>query len=331
MNASADITVEISGRTFSVLGLSSGGLIVPLAQELLGYSGTARVATAKGEMAWKGDVLVRAEQHGDKINLLLTGEREQYRRLVSVLGWYAGRNFSYADQFADRVPPDARSATTGLAGYARLAGFGIVSLVLIGLIFQLTSQRSMGAVSQVAYVAVPGKELGSHTAGQVVYVRDGGKVAKGEFFAALKTSRDFTKFLEASSVGEISAQAVSPQDYVRKGTPVVRLSDKDARPYVAAFVKLSDAVTALNAAEARIEFPQSGRVVSVPIDARDYVNSTRVLTDEDGKPLAEINLGIPDGLSVPVDEPVIVKFRRAVWTSPVISPRWLKSVSSLLS
>ncbi|MBB3395001.1 MULTISPECIES: hypothetical protein [unclassified Rhizobium] len=331
MNASADITVEISGRTFLVLGPSSSGLIVPLAQELLGYSGIARVAMVKGEMAWKGDVLVRAEQSGDETNLVVTGGREQYSRLVNVLGWYKGRNPSFADQFADRVPPEVRPASRGFSGFAELAGLGVVALVLIGLIFQLMSQRSMSAVSQVAYVAVPGTELDSHTAGQVVYVKDAGQVAKGEFFAALKTSRDYTKFLEASNGGEISAQAAAPQDYVRKGTPVVRLSDRGARPYVAAYVKLTDAVTALNAAEARIEFPKSGRIVSVPIDARNYVNSTKVFTDEDGKALAEINLGIPDGFDVPVDEPVIVKFQRPVWRPPVISLRWLTTVSSLLS
>ncbi|EUB99779.1 hypothetical protein PMI07_006060 [Rhizobium sp. CF080] len=331
MNASADITVEISGRMFLVLGLSTSGLIVPLAQELLGYGGIARVAIVKGGMAWKGDVLVRAEQSGDEINLVLTGGREQYSRLVSVLGWYKGRNPSFAHQFADSVPPDVRRAFTGLGGSAKLAGLGVVALVLIGLIFQLMSQRSMSAVSQMAYVAVPGAELDSHTAGQVVYVKDAGKVAKGEFFAALKTSQEYTKFLEASNGGEISAHAVASQDYVRKGTPIVRLSDKGARPYVAAYVKLSDVVTALNAAEARIEFPQSGRIVLVPIDARNYVNSTKVFTDEDGKALAEIKLRISDGVDVPVDEPVIVKFQRPVWSPSVMSPQWLKTVSSLLS
>ncbi len=331
MNAPADITVEISDRTFLVLGLSSSGLIVPLAQELLGFGGIARVAMIKGGMAWKGDVLVRAEQSGDEINLVLTGGREQYLRLVSALNWHRGRNPSFADRFADRIPPNVRSASAGLGRFTKLAGLGVVALVLIGLIFQLASQRSMSAASQMAYVAVPGAELDSHTAGQVVYVKDAGKVAKGEFFAALKTSQDYTKFLEASNGGEISAQAVAPQDYVRKGTPVVRLSDEGARPYVAAYVKLTDAVIALNAAEARIEFPKSGRTVSVPMDARNYVNSTKVLTDEDGKALAEIILRIPDGVDIPVDEPVVVKFQRSVWSPSVMSPQWLKTVSSLLS
>ncbi|APO79613.1 hypothetical protein AM571_PC01883 (plasmid) [Rhizobium etli 8C-3] len=331
MNAPADITVEIFDRTFLVLGLSPGGLIVPLAQELLGFGGIARVAVVKGELAWKGEVLVRAEQSGDEMNLALTGGREQYQRLVSALNWYRGRNPSFADQFADTIPPDVHNASAGLSRFAKLAGLGVVALVLIGLIFQLTSQRSTSAASQMAYVAVPGAELDSHTAGEVVYVKDAGKVAKGEFFAALKTSQDYTKFLEASNGGEISAQAVAPRDYVRKGTPVVRLSDEGASRYVAAYVKLTDVVTALNAAEARIEFPKSGRTVSVPIDARNYVNSAKVLTDEDGKALAEINLRLPDGVDIPVDEPVIVKFQRSVWSPSVMLPQWLKTVTSLLS
>ncbi|UWU16997.1 hypothetical protein N2599_29785 (plasmid) [Rhizobium sullae] len=331
MNAPADITVEISGRTFPMLDLSSGGLIVPLAQELMGYRGVARVAMVKNEGAWRGDVLVRAERSGNGINLVVAGGRDQYRRLVSVLNWYDGRNPSFADQFADSVPPDVRRVSTGLGGSAKLAGLGVVALVLIGLIFQLVSQRSVNATSQMAFVAVPGVELDAHTAGQVVYVKDAGKVAKGEFFAALKTSQDYPKFLEASNGGDISAQAVAQQDYVRKGAPVVRLADDGARPYVAAYVRLTDAVTALNAAEAWIEFPKSGRTVSVPIDASNYVNSTKVLTDEDGKALAEIKLRIPDGVDIPVDEPVIVKFQRSVWRPSVMSPQWLKTVFSLLS
>ncbi|MBB2820009.1 UNVERIFIED_ORG: hypothetical protein GGD59_003272 [Rhizobium esperanzae] len=331
MNTSASITVEILGRTVPVLGLSSGGLTVPMVQDIIGYSGVARVVIFRGELAWKGDVSVQAEQAGEKIDLTLTGGREEYRRLLSVLNWYTGRNVFYAEQFADTAPPEARDGSGGLRKGARLAGLGLVALGLIALIFHLSTQRSMSATSQIAYVAVPGKELDSRSAGQVVYVKGAGKVDKGELFAALKTSRDYAKFLEASSSGDISAQAATAQDYVRRGTPVVRLSDKGAKPYVAAFVKLADAVTALKAAEAQIEFPRSGRTFSVPIEARSYVNNTKVFTDEDGKALAEINLKMPDGLDIPVDEPVVVKFQRPVWSPSAVSPRWLKTISSLLS
>lgn len=330
MNAPASITVEISGRTVPVLGLSPGGLIIPLVQDMIGFSDVVRVTMSKGELTWKGEVSVQGERSGENIDLILTGGREQYRRLVSVLNWYAGRNASYAEQFADR-PPEAKHASGGVGPLASLAVLGLVALVLIALIFQLSAQRSMGATSQIAYVAVPGKELDSHTAGQVVYVKGAGKVEKGELFAAVRTSRDYAKFLEASSGGDISAQAATLQDYVRKGTPVVRLSDTGAKPYVAAFVKLTDAVTALKAAQAQIDFPRSGQTLSVPIERQSYVNSTKVFTDEDGKTLAEIKIKLPDGVDIPFDEPVVVRFQRPVWSPSATLPRWLKTISSLLS
>jgi hypothetical protein len=306
-------------------------LIVPLTHDLTGYSGVAHLAAFKAGLAWKGDILVRLEQFGNQANLVVAGGHEQYRRVASVLGWSRGLTKSFAEQFADKAIADDRPASGGFAYIAKLAGLGLVALGLIVSIFQLTSQRSMNATSQMAFVAVPGMELDSHTAGQLVYVKDPGKIDKGEFFAALRTSQDFAKFLEASQGGQISAQAVMPQDYVRKGTPVVRLSSKDAKPYVAAFVKLEDAVTALGAAEAQIEFPSSGRHISVPVDPTSYVNSTQVFTDEGGKALAQINLRIPDGMHLPADEPVIVRFQKPVWSSSMTSPQWLKTISWRLS
>lgn len=331
MSAPKEMTVEVSGHTLPVLGLSSNGLIVPVVPELIGNSLVARITASKGNQVWKGDILVRMKLAGSDGTLVLTGGREKYHRLLSVLKWHTGRTTSFADQFADSAPIDEHQSSAGFAHGAQLAGLGLVALCLILLIFQLATQRSTSAFSQIAFVAVPGQELDAHTAGQIVYVKGTGRIEKGEFYAALRTSQGFPKFLEASRSGEVSAQAADPQDYVRKATPVVRLSSPDAKPYVTAFVKPADVVKALNAAEATVEFRKSGRTFSVPVDETNYVNSTPVFTDADGKALAEIKLRIPEGVDVPVDEPALVEFRSSVWGIPPMPFRWLTDLSTLLS
>ncbi len=331
MNQSLDFTVEISGRAVPVTGLNAGGFRVPARDDLFGYSGPARFSLTREGRTWLGELQVQAEREADEVKLVLSGPAEERRRFRSVLSWYAGRTSSFAGQFADLPRVDRAIKGARRRQVAGLVGLGLLSLGLIFAISEILAQRGMSATSRMAYIATPGAELDANTAGQVVFVRQGGLIEKGEFFAALKTSQDYAKFLEADTRGDVSAQAVSASDYVRKGAPVLRLSDGKAVPHVAAFVRLSDAVAALNAAEARVEFPKSGISFSVPVEGRNYVNSTRVMTDDDGKPLAEIRLRLPEGVDVPMDEPVVVKFGRPVRGLALLPRQWLSTLTSLLS
>lgn len=330
MNQSSDFTVEVSGRAVPVTGLNASGIRVPYRDDLLGYSGPVRFSLSREGRTWIGELQVRAEREADEVKLVLSGPEEERRRLVSVLNWYAGRASSFVGQFTDLPRVDRALKGARWRQLAGLVGLGLLSLGLIVTISEILTQRGMSATSRVAYIEMPGAELGSNTAGQVVYVKQGGLIEKGEFFAALRTSQDYSKFLEADTGGDVSAQAVFANDYVRKGTPVLRLSDGKAVPHVAAFVRLSDAVAALNAAEARVEFTKSGTSFSVPVEGRNYVNSIRVMTDDDGKPLAEIRLRLPEGVDVPMDEPVVVKFGRPVRGLALLPRQWLSTLTSLV-
>ena len=331
MNLPADFTLEVSGRAVPVTGLNAKGFLVKPQDGLASYKGPVGISLARDGRSWRGDMHVSAENDGADLILALTGSREERLRFLSVLNWYAGRSPSFAYQFADTVPADREAGRMHPRQVAKLVGLGLLAVGLIATISQVLVQRGTSATSRMAYVSVPGAELDANTAGQVVFVKPSGRLEEGEFFAALRTSRDNPKFLEADTSGNVSANAVSSQDYVRKGTPVVRLADNAAIPYVSAFVTLSDAVPALNAAEAWIEFPKSGMRLAVPVDGRRYVNSTRLMTDEDGKPLAEIRLRLPEGAEVPRGEPVVVRFGGPVRGLMNVPQQWLSALSSLLS
>lgn len=331
MNLPADFTLEVSGRSVPVTGLNAKGFLVQPREGLANYKGPVAVSLARDGRTWLGEMHVSAEKDGPDLILALTGSRDERLRFLSVLNWYAGRSPSFASQFADTPPSVREAARTQRRRLAKLVGFGLLAVGLIAAISQVLVQRATSATSRMAYVSVPGAELDANTAGQVVFAKQSGRLEEGEFFASVRTSRDNPKFLEAQTAGNISANAVSPQDYVRKGTPVVRLAENAAIPYVSAFVRLSDAVAAFNAAEAWIEFPRSGKTFAVPVDGRRYVNGTRLMTDEDGKPLAEIRLRLPEGVEVPRDEPVVVRFGGSSWGLMNVPQHWLSALNSLLS
>lgn len=331
MNQISDFTVQIGGRTLPVIRLDGAGIYVEPVADLVGHDGPARFTLTREGRTWVGDISVRAEGATEGVKLTLSGPPDERRRFVSVLNWYGGRETSFLGHFADT--PKQVGSTKGLQRrqVAAAFGLGVLSLTLIAAISEILVQRAVNTTSRVAYVTTPGNELDSVTAGKVVFVKTGGLLEKGEFFAALKTSSGYQKFLEATTSGDVSAPAAGPNDYVRKGMPVVRVSDEGAVPHVVAFVRFSDAVAALNSPQAQIEFPRSDRSLSVPRGWMSYVNSARVMTDDDGKPLAEIKLRLPEGVDVPSDEPVVVKFGRPIDGLNLLPRQWLNTLSALLS
>lgn len=329
MSASTSITVDIGGRELPVLGASAQGVLVPAVPDILGYAGTARIVAFKNGAAWQGEVQVKVELRENDANVILTGPLDEKRRVLSVLNWYVGRSHSFADAFGDTVHA-VRLAAGGPGNTAKTAALAVVAVSLILLIFYLTFQRSFSAVSQMAFVAMPGAELDARTAGKLEYAKTDGTVQKGEFYAALRTPQGFAKFLEANHEGTISANAVGAEDYVRKGQPILRLSSNSSKPFVAVFVELDDAVIALQSATAKVEFVKSGRVLNLPVTPGNYANAPRVFTDDNGKALAQINLSIPEDTEVPLGEPLIVKFQRPLWSSGELSVLLLKTLSLVL-
>lgn len=331
MDQTLDFTVQIAGRTLPITRVDGAGMYLEPGSDLVGYDGPACFSLTREGRTWIGDVLIRAERTVEGVKLTLTGPPDERRRFVSVLNWYGGRASSFLGYFSDTPRQIEGRNGSQRRQIAAVIGLGMLSLGLIAAISEILVQRALNTTSRLAYVTIPGNELDSITSGKVVFVKTGGRVEKGEFFAAVKTSHDYPKYLEATTSGDVSAQAIAPNDYVRKGTPVVRVSDEGAVPHVVAFVQFSDAVAALNSPLAQIEFPKSGVALSVRREGMSFVNSTRVMTDDDGKPLAEIKLRLPTGVEVPTDEPVVVKFGHPVGGLKLLPRQWLSTLSSLLS
>jgi hypothetical protein len=331
MNLPSDFSMTISGITVRIDNLTKRGFRVPYSDTWENYQGRAEFTVVHNGQTWTGVFQVKTEKQDNDLEVILLGAKEERQRLISVLNWHHGRVPSFASQFADTLSSRSSTAPVSSVGTMRLPSLGLIAIVLICAISEITLRRTNNVTSKVAYVAFPGAELDSTTAGQLMYVKQQGLIEKSEFFAAVQTSRNHAKFLEADTKGAVSAEAASTADYVRKGMPIVRLSEEGAVPYVVAFVRLTEAVTALHAVEAQVTFSVSKNEISIPVADRTYANKTSLITDDDGKPLAEINLKLPEGVSVPADEALVVEFGPSGTGLAAIIQRWFAPFFSSLA
>ncbi|CTQ56355.1 hypothetical protein LP7551_04915 [Roseibium album] len=319
MDFGQDTTIEIDSLRLPVVGVAGGALVVPFDQRVLNYQGRAGVKVNFQNTAWNGNANVRAEQQGEQIHLILTGPKSERKRVASVLKWHVGAAPSFAAGFEDQVDT-RRPKGPGVVQGAKVAALGVVAVAMIMLLSFILVQKSSKITAQVAYVGFAGAPLEAHTTGKVTYLQSDGLVRAGEMFAVLETPAGFAKFLEATTEGVVSGAAANNGDLVRKGQPLVRVSPENAEPYIAAFVRSDEIVAALGAPWVDITFLSTGKTVEIPGSYGKYVKSKRLISDETGAVLVELEFELPDGVHAQEGEPLRVEFKKPNWDSGVLDP-----------
>ncbi|WP_269582920.1 HlyD family efflux transporter periplasmic adaptor subunit [Roseibium sp. Sym1] len=319
MNFGSDTAIEIDGARLPLFGVAAGALVVPLEPALIGYQGEADIEVHRADYVWKGRAQIRAERADEQMRLVFTGPKSELKRVASVLKWRIGAASSFAAEFDDQAVVSERRRS-GVLQLGKIAMLGTVAVAMIVLISFLLTQKSATITAQLAYVAFPGAPLEAHTTGEVTYLKNEGNLADGEMFAALQTPTGHAKFLEATTDGVVSSVAVSNGDFVRKGQALVRVSEEDARPYVAAFVRPEEIVAALGAPEVTVTFTLSGKTITIPGSYGRYASRNQLVSDETGTVLAEIEFQLPEDEEVPDGEPLVVQFKRPFWDNRMLWP-----------
>ncbi|MEJ8476689.1 HlyD family efflux transporter periplasmic adaptor subunit [Roseibium algae] len=320
MDFGSQTAIDIDGVRLPLFDVAAGALVVPLEPGLIGYQGRADIEVHRPDAVWKGSAQIRAERSDDRMRLVFTGPRAELNRIASVLKWGIGAASSYADGFNDEPAESGGFGRFRVVQLGKIAALGLVAIAMIVLISFLLIQKSATITAPLAYIAFPGATLEAHTTGEVTYLKSEGSLETGEMFAALQTPRGFAKFLEATSEGVVSSVAVQDGDFVRKGQPLARVSREDARPYLAVFVRPEDIVAALQAPLVTVTFVASGTSLTIPGSYGKYANSSRLMSDETGTILAEIEIQLPDDMEVPESEALTVEFTEPFWENRSLWP-----------
>lgn len=302
--------LEIRGADYALDHIAGNQFRIAFAKGISGYRGKAGIKVMNSGVIWRGSTFVTIEDsEPDQLKVTCEGTATEQRQLKSVMNWACGRSSFYAEDFDDEVAKPARYALTlSLGSFVRTLALGCLAAALVVLIAFVVTQKKASFQAELAFVGFPSTDLKATTAGEVIFVRQDGAVERGELFASLKTPAGFAKFIESTRQGAIASVATKPGTFVHKGATLMRLADENARPYIAAFVRQDQLKQALNAKTIHVTFTQSHQSLQFSGEDGFYPRNRRLISNETGSILAEIEFSVPEGIDVPTGEPLTVEF-----------------------
>lgn len=300
--------LELNGAVYPLDQIGEGQFRTTFVPDLVSYRGKACIKVVNANMVWRGTLPVAIEdEEGEHLKVVCQGTLADQRRLASVMKWASGNTSFFADAFDDELVELARNRHP-LMGPLKTLALGGLATLLIALIAFVATLPKTSFEAELAFIGFPSTALKATTAGEIVYLRQDGTVERGELFASLKTPAGFAKFIESTQQGTIASVAAKPGTFVQKGTTLMRLADADARPYIAAFVRQDQLKQALEAKTITVTFTRSDHRLQFSGDDGFYPRNRRLISNETGAVLAEVEFSLPEGTVVPRGEPLSVEF-----------------------
>lgn len=316
MKTQSKVFVEIAGEKFAVSRFLARTFY---ATGLIGINGTTSNTTfliARGSASTQISVPVEVRHVGGTTEFVIAEQGGHLKSVTSFLRWSHG-----LEGFFSNLTPDALEtpAPTGLQKYKYMSSalYGLAVAALFLLLIEQGSRRT-AIDAEFAYVTVPGLALDVNTSGLVEYLKPGGSLRQGEFFAALRSSKGNPIFIEASKAGEIRDASQPRGAVVKRGQGLLVLVEGERIPYAAIFVKPSRAIAAIQGGLAKIKFADSGDVYETKLNAKNVVLREKRLITADGILLTEIDVPLPEKYESQIGQPLTVSFN-----SPTSGLHWI--------
>ncbi len=184
-------------------------------------------------------------------------------------------------------------------------------LALVELIsyFENVQQSTVSAIA--AFVATDALVLESNSSGILEYLADNVVVRSGEVYAAVRTRSGRPVFLQSSAVGKIQNAGPQISGRILKGNALAYVSIPLDKLFVKAYVNTATAVKLPDGYRAEIEVGDattSHSFTSPSIVATDISRDIQY-TDQNGIPLFEVRLPLPNSTALAPGQRVAVQFK----------------------
>lgn len=115
----------------------------------------------------------------------------------------------------------------------------------------------------------------------------------GEYFAAVRSNKGNSIFMEAVQAGELRRINVREGQYLRRGEKIALLVEPQPKVLATVFLKPNKAILASNATRVKITIPEVGAVFEADMSVDNFVQRRKKVIDSNGIIYSQIEIELP--------------------------------------
>lgn len=287
---SGRIEIELGGKTYDSVQIQDGKLFL-----------SSRISAPEGKTpiivnVIREKVISSAELTADvklldsSTEITLPTDAANRASLSKLIDWGLGEGSVFTNNSKSWYVPE--NSLNALTKFAQVLSLSVVVFALIFAIFALSAEKN-STRSEIGFVRILGKELAVNTSGILEFLKPNGAVESGEYFAAVRSNKGNSIFMETVQAGELRNINVREGQYLKRGEIIALLVEAQPKVLATVFLEPNKAILASKATRVKITIPEIGAVYEADMSIDNFVQRRKKVIDSNGTIYSQFEIELP--------------------------------------